>query len=273
MEPENSSLSKTFRNLECLTIVLAAATQLGWVLNVIQFHWLVGVSFFLLAVCLFLSIMISPKSSRGNLYHILAQATIISLACGLGPPRRYTAYFLVLAAKSAAFLPRTQMLFAIAALLVARIFAGTLSIYTKQHVYIHRLAQDRFYTSVIVETESKLYFLIGLVAVLFLGRLVASERRSRKAQKLLANEAKEMAIELERNKIASDIHERMGHTLASLIIQIELAIKLVEENQLDQAKEPATKSYNSAVRCLREIREAVTAIRNREAPVQPSSGA
>jgi signal transduction histidine kinase len=260
MVAEDQSLQNHFLYLECITIVLTAVTQLGWVLNVIKFHWFVGLSFALLLAAIPLS-FIKPKSTRWRFLHLLAQTTVITFACALGPPRRYTIYFLVLGAKTAALLPRAQMLFVLASLLVSRMLAGAFSEYLTRHVYIHRAFVSDFYNSVIVETESKLYVIIGLITILFLGRKVVSERRSRQTQQSLAREAERLAIEFERDKIAGEIHDSLGHTLASLMIQLEVVGKLIDENKLDKAKDLAVASHDSAVFCLQELRRAVTSIR------------
>ena len=132
------------------------------------------------------------------------------------------------------------------------------------HFYMHRAQETNFYTQVMPEAEAKLFFIAGLVTMLFLGRTLAAARRSRMVQQAMAREAENLAVDLERNKIASDINASLGHTLASQMIQLELAVKLVEDNQLDKARELVTKSYDSSVHCLKELRRAVKAIRTEE---------
>ncbi len=261
MEANDLLLQKTFRYLELITILLIALTQLGWVCNVIEYHWLVTASFVLFGIAAALA-TVMPNSTRGRLILLLIQIAVMSAACALGPSRRYVIYFLVLAAKAAVQLPRKQMLFVAFVLLLARVLAGVCSEYVLHHFYIHRFLVPHFYSKVVVEAELKLAFLIGLTIMFFLGRIVVSERRSRRVQEMLGQEAKELAVDFERNKLAADIHDTLGHTLASLGIQLELAVKLVKDNKLDTAKELVRQSYESAIGCLQEIRRAVTTIRN-----------
>jgi signal transduction histidine kinase len=268
---EDLSLQKRFCYLEWIAIVLIILTQLGWVLNVVQFDWRIDVSFALLILALPLA-AIMPQSNNGRFIALLMQTAVIFLAGALGAHRQFSVYFLVLATKAAASLSRKQMLIIAGLLIVSRITAGALSQYLTHHVYLHRPSVSTLYTSLVTEAEFKLYFIIGLVAVLFLGRTVVAERKSRKAQEKLAEQAEKFAIEVERNKIARDIDDSLAHTLASEMIQLELAIRLVEENKLERARDIVSHSYDSAVRCLQEVRRAVKDMRKVTGIAQTESG-
>lgn len=93
-----------------------------------------------------------------------------------------------------------------------------------------------------------------LVYALSLGRkqLLETER--------LSKEVASMAAELERNRIARDIHDGVGHALTSLSIQLEVARKLLKRDpeKSEQALEQAEKM---AKRSLRDIRNAIALIR------------
>jgi signal transduction histidine kinase len=267
MKADDLSLQRNCRYLEWIIIVLTGAEQIRWTTHVVQFHWLMTVSFVFLAAALPLSIPM-PTSIRGRFFHLLAQTFVISVACALGIHRRYSVYFLVLGAKAAALLPRRQMLLVALMLLMAHVVAGATAQYLLHHVYthLHVMAPNN---APIGETESKVYFTIGLIAVIFVARKVVSERESRKAQQLLSQRAEELAVDFERDKIAREIHDNLGHTLASLMIQLELAEKLADEDKIDQAKDLVARSHDSTVSCLQQLRRTVTAIRNEEAVSRP----
>lgn len=267
-ETEDLSLQNTFRNLECLTIILTVLTQACWIRYAIQFHWLIGISFGALALAFVLA-LVRPRSTRRRLLHILAQTLVMSLACSLGPPRRHCAYFLVLAAKSAALLPRKYMAIVVPSLLGAAIASDACAQYCVHELFVRRVGIAHFYNAVITETELKLYFLVGLITVIFLGRTVVSERRSRKEQQTLAREAESLALELERNRIAREIHDSLGHTLTSLLMQLELSVRLLEENKLDKAIELTSRCYDSVTSGLKEVRRTVKAIRSDEIQSTP----
>ena len=53
-----------------------------------------------------------------------------------------------------------------------------------------------------------------------------SERKSRQQASALAQEIEALAADLERTRIAQDIHDSLGHTLTTLNLQLELAQRL-----------------------------------------------
>jgi signal transduction histidine kinase len=77
--------------------------------------------------------------------------------------------------------------------------------------------------------------------VLLLGSVWMEEQKSRQRAESLAQQVENLAVDLERNRIARDIHDTLGHSLTSLDVQIELAQRL-------QATEPtrAQQSINLA---------------------------
>ncbi len=137
MIAEDFTLQKNFRYLEWLIIAMTALTQLAWVTYAIKFHWLIAASFVLLVGALALSLL-TPRSARWRFVLLLAETAVVSAACALGQPRRFTIYFLVLAAKAAALLPRTQTLWVVVVLLIARLVAGASAEYVLHHIYVHR---------------------------------------------------------------------------------------------------------------------------------------
>jgi signal transduction histidine kinase len=70
------------------------------------------------------------------------------------------------------------------------------------------------------------------IFVLLLGNVWVEEQKSRLKAERLAQQVETLATDLERNRIARDIHDTLGHSLTSLDVQIELAQRL-------QATEPA----------------------------------
>jgi len=268
MSGEDYTLQKTFRYLEWIALALVALQQATWLCNSVEYHQLIGLSCALLVLSALLAV-IMPKSQRWRFNHLMLQSAVISVAWALGAPKRSSLYFLVLGAKAASLLPRGQMIFVAVILVVERIASGMFSQYLAIHIYSHHARDDKFYAQFMPEAESKLFFIAGLVTVLFLGRTLVAARKSRLAQHALAREAESLAVDLERNRIASDINASLGQTLASQLIQLELASKLVQDNSLDKARDLVTQSLDSAVHCLQELRRAVKAIRTKEEKIGP----
>jgi signal transduction histidine kinase len=82
------------------------------------------------------------------------------------------------------------------------------------------------------------------------------ERASKAAERSLAVEVEAMAVKLERARIARDIHDGLGHSLNSTKIQLERALKTLEENKADGVLDLLKRCHDSAGASLREVRRA-----------------
>ena len=111
-----------------------------------------------------------------------------------------------------------------------------------------------------------LFGLALLLVVLLVNALLIereSQRRLQRANLALqqsAQEIEKLAMDQERNRIARDIHDALGHSLSALNIQLESALKLWKAEPershrfLAQAKQLGTQS-------LQEVRHSVAAVR------------
>ena len=66
-------------------------------------------------------------------------------------------------------------------------------------------------------------FLPGAVFAIVIGKLIVSERHARQQVRRYATEVEELATTRERNRIARDIHDSVGHYLTVVNVQIEAA--------------------------------------------------
>lgn len=118
---------------------------------------------------------------------------------------------------------------------------------------------NRFITSVVIN-DIGVYIACSTFVVLF--SLVAiAEQKSRKKAVALAKQVESLAATLERNRIARDIHDSLGHTLTTLDIQLELAQRLHQRHPdkalqaLNTAKELSSQSLTEVRRALQTMRE------------------
>lgn len=105
--------------------------------------------------------------------------------------------------------------------------------------------------------------LLGL-ALLFIFLLVnalVSERRSREQLRQYALRVESLAMEQERNRIARDIHDSLGHSLTALNLQLEGAIKLWQANP-DRAQTLLREAKQMGSIALQDIRQSVAAMRS-----------
>ncbi|MEM9244421.1 MAG: sensor histidine kinase, partial [Cyanobacteria bacterium P01_F01_bin.153] len=96
--------------------------------------------------------------------------------------------------------------------------------------------------------------------VILLCLTLLSERKSRQQVSALAAEVEVLATDLERTRIARDIHDSLGHTLTTLDVQLELAQTLHMTNP-DRALRALNQAKRLSSQSLQEVRRAVATMR------------
>lgn len=91
-------------------------------------------------------------------------------------------------------------------------------------------------------------------------RLAAQLREANAKLSEYATQAEELAITRERNRVAREIHDSLGHYLTVVNVQIEAARVLIEANP-NQAKVALDKAQSLTRNGLTEIRRSVSALR------------
>jgi signal transduction histidine kinase len=134
------------------------------------------------------------------------------------------------------------------------------------------LAQERFW---FFNLNFAIVFILALLFVLLLMNAVLSERESRDKLARANEKLRQYALQIEnqatleeRNRIAREIHDSLGHSLTALNLQLETALKLWNSNPtkaqtfLGRAKELGSKA-------LQDVRQSVSAMRSH--PLQEQS--
>ena len=111
-------------------------------------------------------------------------------------------------------------------------------------------------------------FVLGLCAM-----ALEAVRRQEKTQALFeeldeayselqrySDRVKELAIAEERNRMAREIHDSLGHYLAKITVQLEVAVKLGRRDP-DRAGEAVVNAKSAASEALSEVRRAVRALK------------
>ena len=111
-----------------------------------------------------------------------------------------------------------------------------------------------------VVLNSTAVFIAANALIIFLCFTIISERKSRQREAALTKEVELLAADLERARIARDIHDSLGHTLTSLDVQLELAQRLHEEDPA-QAQQALDTSKHLSSQSVQEVRRAVAAMR------------
>lgn len=90
--------------------------------------------------------------------------------------------------------------------------------------------------------------------------LVARIEEAQRELRAHAAEAEELAIARERNRMAREIHDTLGHYLTILAVQLETALKL-EERADGRLRGELMEARRVTAECLAEVRRSVAALR------------
>ena len=96
--------------------------------------------------------------------------------------------------------------------------------------------------------------------VFLLCSVTISEKRSRQRAEFLSNKVETLAANLERTRIAREIHDSLGHYLTGLDVQLELAQRIYQQD-MTKAAESITIAKNLSSQCLTEVRRSVKTMR------------
>ncbi len=121
------------------------------------------------------------------------------------------------------------------------------------------------------------FFLAGIVFVVVITELAVKEQRAnREVERLLvelkeaneklrtyADRVEELATANERNRLAREIHDSVGHYLTIVIVQIEAALAGLEKDR-EQSLDVLRKAQGLAQKGMAEVRRSVAALRTSE---------
>jgi len=120
-----------------------------------------------------------------------------------------------------------------------------------------------------------MFFLAGIVFVVVITELAVREQKARAEVERLLAELKEANEKLrdyagrvgelatlnERNRLARDIHDTLGHYLTVVIVQIEAAVAMMQSDH-ERSLDSLRKAQGLAQKGLAEVRRSVTALRS-----------
>lgn len=90
-----------------------------------------------------------------------------------------------------------------------------------------------------------------------------------KKLKEYANEVKRLSVIEERNRIARDIHDNLGHNMTALIMQLQMSEHYLNQNNPPKSQELLVSSIKTAKDSLSGIREVVETLRGLDTPLSP----
>lgn len=76
-------------------------------------------------------------------------------------------------------------------------------------------------------------------------------------------EIRQLAMIAERERIARDLHDLLGHTLSSVVLKAELADKLLQQSRIDEARQQMEDLHKIARESLSLVRQTVSGYKHR----------
>ena len=221
------------------------------------------ISLIFLLIVFLLSFVIPARSTYWDRMCFLFLEIVLLTGCSAsGLSRVVSPLYMVSVAKSCLLLDRTgQIVIFVTALLTN--FANGIF---KSYILMPTIQANPF-------TLGSIFSLIGssfienyatfsmIVLVEILTLTLVSEQKARLEAERLSKEVESLATELERTRIAQEIHDSLGHTLTSLNIQLEVARKFVDRDQrksheaLELAKQLASQSLTDVRTAIQSIRQ------------------
>ena len=261
---DRESLFKKVRIAEWLAVGMTALGQFLFAAQTVGVDHLYLLSFLALAGGAALTLYI-PRKLDSPIFSILAvQVVLYSLAMGTGTHRLYGLIYIVLATK-AALLLSTRATIAIVIFMTILHSGGTaLAIYAYKNVHHVPLSVLSQHGGLLL-FEQQLFFCSATIIAALLGRALLAEQKSRREAEHLQQEVESMAVSVERNRIARDIHDSMGHSLTSLNIQLELTEQLLNNNATGaEMKDSLSTCRTLAKSALTDVRKAVRSMTNED---------
>ncbi|MFC4059238.1 sensor histidine kinase [Planomonospora corallina] len=135
----------------------------------------------------------------------------------------------------------------------------------------HQLGAPRWYTDVEQVTDL-LMFCVGLVLAVAMAAVAVEERRGRARLEeshrdltAYAERVAELSATAERNRLARDIHDDLGHHLTAVVVLLEKAAAF-QDLDPRAARQALDDAHGSARRALDDVRRSVRALRADRAP-------
>ena len=128
----------------------------------------------------------------------------------------------------------------------------------------------------ILKLSTSLYFGLMLVFLLLLINALLAERQSREKLSVALNQMRQYALQIEdqatlqeRNRIAREIHDALGHTLTAQSIQLDSGLLLLHSARSEEAGSFFKTAKALCTQALQEVRQSVTTLRSDALSGQP----
>jgi signal transduction histidine kinase len=246
----------TWQTLKAIEWILLAITVSFIIIGPSFYHSTTSSTITAIAAISLFLLSLNPPLERRLLWrqiYILVSLGIANVGDGLHGSFSFVASFILL--KACLLLPRRDV---IRAAIVAWILmmVGISWRMPNNIALLRQFGVEPFLDRNTILLNSTLAHIGNCAFILLPGFVWMEEQRSRQRAEKLAKEVEILAADLERSRIARDIHDALGHSLTTLDVQLELA-----QNIYDTDPQRAAKSIDIAKqlssKCLQDVRYAL----------------
>jgi signal transduction histidine kinase len=255
----DGSIFDTWRTLKAIEWILLAITVIFIVVSPSFYHStkssiITGIT----ATSLFL-LSLNPPIERSLLWrqiYIVCSLGIANIGDGTHSSFSFVASFILL--KACLLLPRRDVIWmAIVAWLMMMV--GINLRMSNNFALLRQFGIEPFLDPNKILLNNTFAHIGNCVFILLPGFVWMEEQRSRRRAEKLAKEVEVLAADLERSRIARDIHDALGHTLTTLDIQLELAQNIYYQDPHRAAKSIGIAKQLSS-KCLEDVRYALRSL-------------
>lgn len=218
-----------------------------------------------------------PLRQAQKVWYTLLEMALLLLGTFVGGIRLFPFLYIVLVIRSCLiFAPMGQAMVAFSSFLFSSLTLVYYIRYTKLPVELPEQVVSRF---LVLALGFVLLFGLSLMFILLLMNAILSERKSLEKLAIANEQLRRYALRIEdqatlqeRNRIAREIHDSLGHSLTGLNIQLETALKLIAIDP-QQAQSFLASAKKLGTSALQEIRSSVSLLRSmplKEGALKPS---
>ncbi len=249
----------TWQILKAIEWILLAVTVIFIAIRPSFYHSIISsVITGITAITLFL-LSLNPPLDRSLAWrrtYIICSLAIATIGDGTHISFNFVESFILL--KACLLLPRRDVIW-VAILAWIFMLVGISLRMSINFALLRQSGIEPFLDRQMVLSQNTLAHIGNCAFILLPGFVWVEEQRSRQRAEKLAREVEILAADLERSRIARDIHDALGHSLTTLDIQLELA-----QNIYDRDPQRAAKSIDIAKqlssKCLQDVRYALQSL-------------
>lgn len=212
----------------------------------------------------FLLSFVNPNRSSywDRMCFLFLEIVTITGSAASGISRFVFPIYMVSVAKACLVLDRPGQVIIFVAALLTQFFNGCFKFYiitdwVQQNPFTLASILSMFGSSLVNNYAAiSMMVLVGILTV-----TLVSEQKARLEADRMSKEVEDLATELERTRIAQEIHDSLGHTLTSLNIQLEVARKFADRDQ-KRSQDALELAKQLAGQSLTDVRTAIQSIRH-----------